>query len=80
MSHGRRTYVKLNFDRRWEPGAFHGVRQHTAVLFENKFDWYPSVLGGQTVGKLYKVWPCLRDDGPKEGLQVGSRGVIPSTH
>ena len=58
-----------DFDMRREPGAFHGVRQHTAALFENELDRYSWVLGGRTAGKLYTILPT----GPASGTMVQKR-------
>ena len=60
-----------DFDRRRQPGAFHGVRQHVAALFENELDRYRWVLGGQTAGKMFTILPTGAASGTMIQKKVG---------
>ena len=70
-----------DFDMRREPGAFHGVRQHTAALFENELDRYSWVLGGGAHGgeAIYDSpdWSRLGDHGAEESWALPVGGSFP---
>ena len=74
-----------DFDMRREPGAFHGVRQHTAALFENELDRYSWVLGGGGGGRAHggeaiydsPDWPRLGDHRAEESWALPVGGSFP---